>query len=183
MAEKGMIPEIYSYCDFELITKKNQIYQDFKEIINKKKIPWSNPKLNLCSLPTEILLKILYELILLEKLNPPKTAVIFLPLVCKLFYKLSHDTVIWEQVFINDYDVDARKRRFNFCNFRKIFYRRSNLNIEKMYSSVQTLENFYLDDLSPSESVLDNILDELTCLWVLVSENGEKCLFNLFYIM
>ncbi|EXX61042.1 hypothetical protein RhiirA5_394355 [Rhizophagus irregularis] len=179
MAEKGMIPEIYSYCDFELITKKNQIYQDFKEIINKKKIPWSNPKLNLCSLPTEILLKILYELILLEKLNPPKTAVIFLPLVCKLFYKLSHDTVIWEQVFINDYDVDARKRRFNFCNFRKIFYRRSNLNIEKMYSSVQTLENFYLDDLSPSESVLDNILDELTCLWVLVSENDGKNLKKL----
>ncbi|GBB89845.1 hypothetical protein RclHR1_16680004 [Rhizophagus clarus] len=174
------MPEIYSYSDFELIiTKKNQIYQDIKEIINNKKILWTNPKLNLCSLPMEILLKILYELILLEKLNSPKTAVISLPLVCKLFYKLSHDRVIWEQVFMNDYDVDARKRRFIICNFRKIFYRRTNLNIERMYSSVQMLENFYNDDLSPSESIMDNILDQLTCLWVLISENDGKNLKKL----
>ena len=80
---------------------------------------------------------------------------------------------------MNDYDVDARKRRFVFCNFRKNFYRRSYLNTEKMCSSVQMLENFCSFDLSPIspissiESVLDNVLDKLTCLWVLVSENGE----------
>ncbi|RIA95988.1 hypothetical protein C1645_756102 [Glomus cerebriforme] len=199
MSEKGMMSEIYS-CDFEfnyldytdytrkdlnlndnigcLSTTKNQIYQDFKEITNKK-FSSSNVKPNLCSLPTEILLKILYELILSENSNSPKTAVISLPLVCKLFYKLSHDRVVWEQVFINDYDVDARKRRFIFCNFRKIFYRRSKLNIEKMDSSIQVLENFHFNDLSPSELSLDNVLDELTCLWVLVSENDGRNLKKL----
>src|SRR4051794_2494683 len=192
MAGKGIVSEMYSRYDFEfnyldhanqkdyslkdnieyLFTTKNQIYQGFKKTTNDK-ASTTNVKSNLCSLPTEILLRILYELILSEKPNSPKTAVISLPLVCKLLYKLSHDRVIWEQVFIDDYDVFARKRRFIFCNFRKIFYRRSRLNIEKMNSNVQMLANYYINDLSPSESILDNVLDELTCLWVLVSENGE----------
>jgi hypothetical protein len=171
----------YSFNIDYLLTTRNQIYQGFRKTTNDI-TSTANVKPNLCSLPTEILLRILYELILSEKPNSPKTAVISLPLVCKLLYKLSNDRVIWEQVFIDDYDAVARKRRFIFCNFKKIFYRRSRLNIEKMNSSIQMLENFHINDLSPSESILDNVLDKLTCLWVLVSENGKRKLIRYFFM-
>ncbi|CAG8551550.1 6211_t:CDS:2, partial [Scutellospora calospora] len=130
--------------------------------------------LNLCSLPTEVLLKILYELILSEYPNPPKTAVTSLPLVCKIFYKLSNDRIVWEQVFMSEYDISARKRRFVTSNFRKIFFQRSQLNVDNMDSSLFALENCSINDLSINESTLNNILNALTCLWVLVSENDGR---------
>ncbi|CAG8466408.1 6180_t:CDS:2 [Racocetra persica] len=130
--------------------------------------------LNLCSLPTEILLRILYELILSESPNPPKTAVTSLPLVCKIFYMLSHDRIVWEQVFMSEYDVSARKRRFVTCNFRKIFFQRSQLNVDTMDSSLRALDSYSINDLSQNESTLNNVLNALTCLWVLVSENDGR---------
>ncbi|CAG8793827.1 41528_t:CDS:2, partial [Gigaspora margarita] len=134
----------------------------------------SSIDLNLCSLPTEILLRIFYELILSESPNPPKTAITSLPLVCKIFYRLSHDRIVWEQVFISEYDVSARKRRFVTCNFRKIFFQRSQLNVDIMDSSLHTLESCFINDLPQNESTLNNILNALTCLWVLVSENDGR---------
>ncbi|CAG8586395.1 16243_t:CDS:2, partial [Dentiscutata heterogama] len=130
--------------------------------------------LNLCSLPTEILLRIFYELILSESPNPPKTAVASLPLVCKIFYKLSHDRIVWEQVFMSEYDVSARKRRFVTCNFRKIFFQRSQLNVDMMDSSLHALESCSINDLPQNESTLNSILNALTCLWVLISENDGR---------
>ncbi|CAG8504552.1 1548_t:CDS:2 [Acaulospora morrowiae] len=128
---------------------------------------------NLCSLPTEILLRIFYELILSESSKPPKTAILSLPLVCKILYRLSHDRVVWEKAFMSEYDVSARKRRFAACNFRKLYYRRSSLNVEQMDGCLFALENCLVNQL-PQHETLDNVLDILTCLWVLVSEDDER---------
>lgn len=136
----------------------------------------SSSKLNLCTLPTEILLRILYELIVSENPYPPKTAVLSLPLVSRALYKLANDRIIWEQVFLSEYDTSARKRRFSVCNFRKIYYRRSLLNADLMNSSLDGLENCLKNkSLSEKEQqkVLDRVLDVLTRLWVLVSEDGK----------
>ncbi|CAG8539225.1 9711_t:CDS:2 [Diversispora eburnea] len=133
-------------------------------------------KISLCTLPTEILLRILYELIISESPNPPKTAILSFPLVCRVLYKLSSDRIIWEQVFLSEYDVSARKRRFSVCNSRKIYYRRSLLNVDQMNSSLDALENSLKNKLLPEkeeQKVIDNVLEVLTRLWVLVSEDGN----------
>ncbi|CAG8500319.1 942_t:CDS:2 [Cetraspora pellucida] len=158
--------------EFSLFEITNNVYLDSQSDVTIEEILNPPIDLNLCSLPTEILLRILYELILSESPNPPKTAVTSLPLVCKIFYKLSHDRIVWEQVFMSEYDVSARKRRFVTCNFRKIFFQRSQLNVDTIDSSLHALESYSINDLSQNESTLNNVLNALTCLWVLVSENG-----------
>ncbi|CAH1767100.1 2965_t:CDS:2 [Entrophospora sp. SA101] len=125
-------------------------------------------------LPSEIILRIIYELILLEKPNLPKTAVISLPLTCRTLCRFSKDHILWEHVFCKEYDILARKRRFKICNFRKIYYRRSRTNIDMMNSSLLQLEGCNIGQTSPSESIIGNVLDVLTSLWILVSENDGK---------
>ncbi|CAG8643286.1 1760_t:CDS:2, partial [Cetraspora pellucida] len=160
--------------EFSLLEITNDVYLDSQSDVTIEEILNPPIDLNLCSLPTEILLRILYELILSESPNPPKTAVTSLPLVCKIFYKLSHDRIVWEQVFMSEYDVSARKRRFVTCNFRKIFFQRSQLNVDAIDSSLHALESYSINDLSQNESTLNNVLNALTCLWVLVSENDGR---------
>ncbi|CAG8565369.1 9510_t:CDS:2 [Ambispora gerdemannii] len=107
--------------------------------------PYSPNSVGLCSLPTEILLLILHKVILSE--NRPKTAILSLPLTCKTLFKISHDPVVWEKLFSDQYDVLARKRRFRICNFRKIYYRRSKLSTSFMNSSLFRIEPQYVDSV------------------------------------